>query len=182
MKIPPQAKKVFTGQIFDVYHWEQEMYDGSFKTFERLKRTGTVDVIAISGEKIFLAYQSQPTKPDYYGLFGGRVDKNEEYLHAAKRELLEESGMESNSWELYKTYHPVHKIDWEVSIFIAKNCTKVAPQKLDAGEKIEIIECTFDEFIEITMKDNFAQRELAFDILRMKVSGTLEEFKKRLFS
>lgn len=37
MKLPPQAKKVFTGQIFDVYQWEQEMYDGSFETFEMLK-------------------------------------------------------------------------------------------------------------------------------------------------
>lgn len=182
MKIPPQAKKVFTGQIFDVYQWEHKLFDGSFATFERLKRPGTTDVIATKEGKIILCIQSQPTKSNYYSLFGGRVEKNEEHLIAAKRELLEESGMQSDSWELYKSYQPLNRIDWDVSIFIARNCVKVAPQKLDAGEKIEIIECTFDEFIEITMKDNFAQRELAFDILRMKVSGTLDKFRERLFS
>lgn len=178
MKLPPQAKKVFTGQIFDVYHWEQEMYDGSFKTFERLKRTGTVDVIAVSGEKIFIALQSQPTEPNFYSLFGGRVEKDEKYLDTAKRELVEESGMISDSWELYKTFQPFHKIDYDVSLFIAKNCKKIGKQKLDAGEKIEIIECTFEEFIEIAMKDNFAQRELAFDILRMKVLELWRNLRK----
>ncbi len=181
MKLPPQAKKVFTGQIFDVYQWEQEMYDGSFETFEMLKRTGTVDVITISKGKIFLAHQSQPTKPNFYSLFGGRVDKDEEYSVAAKRELLEEGGFQSDSWELYKTYQPLHKIDWDVSIYIAKNCKKVADQKLDVGEKIEIIECTFDEFIEIVLGPKFLGSELVTDILRMKSEGTLEEFKKRLF-
>ena len=32
--IPENAKKVFTGQVFDVYQWEQEMFDGSKATFE----------------------------------------------------------------------------------------------------------------------------------------------------
>lgn len=182
MKLPPQAKKVFTGQIFDVYQWEQEMYDGSYATFEMLKRTGTVDTIAVQGDKIFLAHQSQPTKPNFYSLFGGRVDKNEEYLDTAKRELLEEGGFQSDSWELYKTYQPLHRIDWDVSIFIAKNCKKVSEQKLDVGEKIEIIECTFDEFIEIVLEPKFLGSELVMDILRMKNAGTLDEFKKRLFS
>lgn len=181
MKLPPQAEKVFTGKIFDVYQWQQEMFDGSFETFEMLKRTGTVDVIATQGDTIFVSKQSQPTNADYYSLFGGRIDENETPLAAAKRELCEESGIESNSWELYKTYQPVHKIDWEISFFIAKNCTKIADQKLDAGERIEIIRCTFDEFINIVLHPKFTNNELTMDILRMKNAGTLEEFKRKIF-
>lgn len=182
MKLPPQAKKVFTGTTFDVYQWEQEMYDGSFMTYERLHRTGTTDVIAVSGKSIFLNHQSQPTKPDFYSLFGGRVEKGEEYLAAAKRELLEESGMQSDSWELYKTYQPFHKIDWDVSLYIAKDCKKVTSQKLDAGEKIEILECTFDEFVKIVLSEKFLHKELTTDILRMYYDNTIEDFKKKLLN
>ena len=38
MKIPKNATKVFSGKTFDVYQWEQEMFDGSKKIFEKLKR------------------------------------------------------------------------------------------------------------------------------------------------
>lgn len=36
--IPENAKLVFKGKIFDTYQWEQEMYDGSRVTFEKIKR------------------------------------------------------------------------------------------------------------------------------------------------
>ena len=37
MKVPKQAKRVFKGVIFDVYQWEQEMFDGTKEIFEKLK-------------------------------------------------------------------------------------------------------------------------------------------------
>ena len=47
-KFPPQAKRVFKGMIFDVYQWEQEMYDGSTHTFEKIIRPDTVLVIPVT--------------------------------------------------------------------------------------------------------------------------------------
>lgn len=181
MKIPQNAKRVFKGIIFDVYHWEQEMFDGTTETFEMLKRVNTIEIIATSGDKILLSHQSQPNKHDYYSLFGGRAEENEEPLVTAKRELLEESGLTSKDWELFKTYTPVHKIDWEIHTFIARDCKKVKEQNLDAGEKIEILECTFDEFIELVVSDKYWGSELVVDILKMKDAGSLEEFRKKLF-
>ncbi len=182
MKLPPEAKLVFKGQIFEVYQWQQEMFDGSFETFEMLKRVSTVEVIATSGEKIFMSHQSQPTKHNYYSLFGGRAEEGEEPLESAKRELLEESGLVSDNWELYKVYEPMHKIDWQIFTFIAKDCRKVADQTLDVGEKIETVECSFDEFIEIVESENYWGNELTLDVFRMeKDPEKLVEFKKQLF-
>lgn len=181
MRIPPTAKKVFDGVIFDVYQWEQEMFDGSKETFEMLKRPNTIEVIAIEGNKILLSKQSQPNKPEFYSLFGGRANEGEEPLETAKRELLEESGLKSENWELLKTYTPFHKIDWDIYMYIARDCVKIGDQHLDAGEKIEIIKCTFDEFIEIVESDKYWGNELVLDILRMKQSGKLKEFKEKIF-
>lgn len=180
MKIPSEAKRVFKGIIFDVYQWQQKMFDGSSQTFEILKRPNTVEVIAIKDSKICISHQSQPTKPDYYSLFGGRAEEGEDPLVTAKRELLEESGMESDSWELYKSYMPLHKIDWTIYTYIAKDCKKVSDLKLDAGEKIEIKELLFNEFVDFVLSDKYKDKELVMDILRMKVEGKLEEFKIKL--
>src|SRR5882757_3955251 len=103
MKIPPQAKKVFQGVIFSVYQWQQEMFDGSTETFEMLKRPNTIEVIATQGDKILISRQSQPNKENFYSLFGGRAEEGEDPLVTAKRELLEESGLESDDWELFKS-------------------------------------------------------------------------------
>ena len=181
MKIPQNAKKVFDGIIFDVYQWEQEMFDGTTSTFEMLKRPSTVEVIAVKDGKIAMSYQSQPTKPDFYSLFGGRAEEDEDSLTTAKRELLEESGLTSDNWELYREYQPSHKIDWTIYTYIARDCKKVSGQKLDSGEKIEIKELAFDEFIKIIESDNYWGNELVLDVLRMKQNGKLEEFERKIF-
>lgn len=183
MKIPSEAKLVFKGVIFDTYQWQQKMFDGSSATFEMLKRPNTIETIAAQGNKILLSHQSQPNKPDFYSLFGGRGEENEEPLVTAKRELLEESGLESEDWELLKIYEPMHKIDWQIYMYVARNCKKTSEQKLDAGEQIEVIECTFDEFIKTVESDKYWGNELVLDILKMKQDKQkLEEFKKKIFT
>lgn len=183
MKIPSNAKCVFKGVIFDVYQWQQELFDGTSSTFEMLKRSNTIEIIVTQGDKILLSHQSQPNKPDFYSLFGGRAEEREEPAVTAKRELLEESGMESTDWELLKVYEPMHKIDWQIYMYIARNCKKVAEPSLDAGEKVETIECSFDEFIKVVESDKYWGNELVLDILKMKQDPKgLEEFRRKLFS
>lgn len=181
MKVPPDAKRVFKGIIFDVYQWQQKMFDNSYETFEVLKRANTIEVIATSGDKIIMSHQSQPNKENFYSLLGGRAEEREEPLVTAKRELLEEAGLVSEDWELYKVYEPAHKMDWQIYTFIARECKKVQSQTLDAGEKIEVIEKSFDEFINIIISDTYWGKELAIDVLKMKLSNSLSQFKSKIF-
>lgn len=182
MKLPPHAKKVFQGKIFSVYQWEQKLYDGTTATFEMLKRPGTIQIIPTVDDYVYLSYEEQPTKPLSYTLFGGRQEPNEDQLVTAKRELLEETGLESDDWELLKTYEYMGKIEWPMYLYIAKNCRKVAEQHLDPGEKIEIKKVTFDEFIEIASSESFGNQIVSNDILRLRLNeNKLNEFKKKLF-
>lgn len=180
MKIPPEAKRVFKGVIFDVYQWEQKMFDGSTATFERLKRPGTVEVIPVSGDKIVLAREQQPGTDEAYTFLGGRQEDGEEPLESAKRELLEESGLASDDWELFRTYEPVGKMDWTIYVYIARGCRKVADQHLDAGEKISLVEVGFEEFVEKTISSGFWEKESSNELYRMKHEGKLEDFRKQL--
>lgn len=181
MKIPKQAKKVFTGVMFDIYQWPQKMYDNSTATYEMIKRHDTIEVIPVMGEKIVLIYEQQPTLPAKYGVVGGQKDESETSLACAKRELLEETGLISDDWELIKKFYPYNKIDWIISRYIARNCKKVSVQKLDPGEKIEIKPVTFKKFMNIIVDENFRSKDVTTDILIMEHQGKLGKFKQKLF-
>lgn len=137
--IPAHAKKVFKGQIFDVYQWQQEMFDGTKATFEMLKRPDTLKVIAVKDDKVVVLDEQQPGHDSFYDFPGGRHDyENESELEAAKRELIEETGMRFANWKLAKIDQPHSKIDWLVYVFVASDFVDQQDPKLDSGEKIEV--------------------------------------------
>jgi ADP-ribose pyrophosphatase len=90
--LPPDAKLVFKGAIFEVWQWEQKMFDGSTQIFEKVKRPDSADVIAVVGDKIVIETQEQPHRSPFTCIPGGRCDENENPMDGAKRELLEETG------------------------------------------------------------------------------------------
>ena len=95
-KLPENAKCVYKGKLFDIYNWEQEMFDGSFETFEAVKRCDSVQVIAVTpNKKLIITKEAQPYVGNFLSIPGGRVDKGEGHEEAAKRELIEETGIKS---------------------------------------------------------------------------------------
>lgn len=179
--LPSHAKKVFQGKMFRVYQWEQEMFDGTKEIFEKIARRDTVGIIAVTKEKkILVTHQEQPSIAHFTGLPGGVVDEGEDPFAAAQRELLEETGCVSNRWELFDSVQPTTKIDWAIFTFIAKDCEKIQNPRLDAGERIEIQEATFEQFLEIATKDEFRDKELALKILRLQAKGKLKELKNQI--
>jgi len=142
------------------------MYDGSFETFEKLKRVDTVGVIPITPDgKILISQQEQPSIAPFWGTFGGRIEPNESPFDAAKRELLEESGYASDQWQLWHAFQPLEKIEWSIYNFIAKDCQLVATSTPDVGEKITVQAVTFEEFLKITLQPNFRDSEITLQVL-----------------
>ena len=180
--IPEHAKCVFKGVMFDVYQWEQELYNGTTTTFEKLKRADTVVVYPVLPDgRILLAEQEQPGKNPFISAAGGRVDDGEEVFDAAKRELFEETGYEADEWILWKVVQPGSKIDWTVYSFIAKGLQKVADLNLDGGEKIAPKPVTFEEFLEMGTNDRFGEKEIAPELLLAKINSEKEKEIRELF-
>jgi 8-oxo-dGTP pyrophosphatase MutT (NUDIX family) len=102
---------------------------------------------------------------------------------AAKREFLEETGMEASAWELYKKYPVGEKIDWDIYYYIARDCKKVSEPHLDPGERIDIKKVTFEDFLDLVTAEGFDSIGFANDLLRMRLEPEqLAIFKERLFS
>jgi len=183
--IPPHAKCVFRGIMFDVYQWEQEMFDGTKETFEKLKRPDTVVVFPVLPDgRVLLTEQEQPGKERFIGAAGGRVDGGEGVLEAAKRELLEETGYEASEFILWDAQQPVSKVDWAVYTFIAKGVRKVADMDLDAGEKITLKPVSFDELLDLATDEDtyFAEKEVVIRFFEAKLSPQKRVELKKLFT
>ena len=166
--IPIGARRVFKGKLFDVYQWEQKLFDGSIATFEKLKRPDTAYVIPITADrKLMLADQRQPGATPSIGLIGGRIEAGETPEQGARRELLEETGLIPGNLILWDSYQFLPKLDWAIYTFIAKNCRKIEDQYLDAGEDVKLITVTFDEFLDLVGQENFGDLEVALRVLRI---------------
>lgn len=181
--IPESARRVFAGVIFDVYQWEQKLYDGTIATFEKLKRADTAVVFPVLPDgRILLTEQEQPGKEPFIGACGGHIDEGEDALAAARRELLEESGYTARKFILWDARHPTSKIDWVIYTFIAKGLERVAEPSLDGGEKIKLKPVTFDEFIELGSSGHFSEKEIQTKLVEAKYDPEKREALKHLFA
>lgn len=181
--IPKNAKRVFKGVMFDVYQWEQKQFDGTFKTFEKIKREDTVNIFPVTNSgKIILTKQEQPGIRPFIGAIGGRIDRNEDVLTAVRRELMEEAGLKAEKLILWHSFQPISKIEWSVYTFVAKGLEKVNDPNPDWGEKIKLVEYTFDEFINLVDKEKYRDFEVALKVLRAKGNQKKMAKLKKLFS
>lgn len=180
--MPEDATLVFKGKMFDVFQWRQQMYDGSYQTFEKIKRPDTTVIFPVLDDgSILLTRQQQPGKSLYISATGGRVNDDESIEVAAARELLEETGYRAKQLKLWHSEQPVSKIDWAVYVFIAKGLEKVDDQRLDAGEKIDAYPVKFEEFMNVALIDEFSEREIVKYVYEAKLDKQKMEKLRELF-
>jgi ADP-ribose pyrophosphatase len=90
--------------------------------------------------------------------YGGNKDSAESALSCAKRELLEETGYESDEWTHLLTIPSNATIaDNYAYVFRAKNCRKVAAQHLDETEYLDMEKHTADEIEDLIFSGKFQQ-------------------------
>jgi ADP-ribose pyrophosphatase len=137
--IPEGSNLAFKGEIFEVYEWQQSLFDDTTRTFEMLKRSDTSTAICIVEDKILILDDEQPHVGIRIGFPGGSFDdEDEDALAAAKREVLEETGYKFKNWRLIKVMQPYGKIEWFVNLFVAWGEPEQASAHLDPGEKITV--------------------------------------------
>jgi len=179
-KLPPHAKLVFKGKFFETWQWRQKMFDGSFEMFERVRRPDTATVVPIVNGKILMIEEEQPGKHRYFGFPGGRIDEGENKLLAAKRELLEETGMVAKEWQLLFTEKPVNKMVWTIYTYVARGCKKIQEPRLDPGERIKTKLMSLEQFLKLYKNPRFKEGQMGRLILQAKYEKKYREILARL--
>lgn len=178
--IPTHAKRVFEGVLFDVYQWEQDMFDGSIRTFEKLARNDATMVIPILPDgRILITEDEQPAHSMVITFPGGGSEDGEDPETAGRRELLEETGYVPETMTFVRSFEPSSKIAWNIHTYIARGCTKVAEPLPDAGERITVRSVSLDELILLADDSRFQNREIQLLLIKARydteVRASLEE-------
>lgn len=182
-KIPEKAKLVFKGVLFNIYQWQQKMYDGNYRIFEMGKLISPTQIYATTPEnKIILLEEKQPPNKHFFGVPGGGIDEGEiDTLEAAKRELLEETGMVAEEWIKYEEVELLSKLEYCTYYYIAKKCKKIQEPNPGTGEKIKLFKLEFEEFYEKTQDEKFRNKYISNKLFKLKHTNKLKEFKELLF-
>lgn len=114
-----------------------------------------VNIIAMTPEKEVLLVEQYRAGIDAPTLEipGGMVDKGEGPLDAAKRELLEETGFESNDWSTFGKISANPAIQNNFThLYLALDCIKTKEQQMDGTEDILMHQMPLERFLQLIKK------------------------------
>lgn len=102
-----------------------------------------------------------------FELVAGVLEKDEDPLTAAKRELLEETGYSGGEWhELMQLSANSSTMTNITHCFVATGVEKIADQHLDATEDIEVYTFTQEEVKSMVYRGEFMQALMVAPLLR----------------
>ena len=97
----------------------------------------------------------------------GMVEKGEQPLETAKRELLEETGFVSDHWiYLGPTWESTSKLTNRMHLFLAKGAVKTGSQHLDANEHLSVLAVSLEEAVDMVMNGTIHANSTVHLILR----------------
>lgn len=168
--MPPEAKRVFKGKIFEVWQWQQKCYDGTFSTFERLRRRDYAYVIGVLPDKrIMLVKDEQPDRHEVLTPAGGGVEDGEDPKDAAAREFLEETGYQPAELVFWHSYSPNSKVEMKTFAFIGRGIEKVREPELEGGERVTPVFYTFEEFVKLGQNPELRDWLLRIKLLEAQI-------------
>ncbi len=130
---------VFQGKILTVRCDDAQLPDGKPCTREFIVHNGGACVLYVRGEEILFVRQYRyPYAESVYEIPAGKLDKGENPLHTAERELEEEAGLKAKALKLLHVMYPSPGYTNEkIYIYQATEVEEVGAH-LDEGEYLDV--------------------------------------------
>ncbi len=144
------SELVYSGDFLEVRKDKVLLPDGATSTREYLIHPGAVVILAMldNGKLLMERQYRYPPRQEFIELPAGKIDKGEDILVTAQRELLEETGYVAREWtKLTSAFPCIGYSDERLEYFIARGLTHRG-RKLDEGEFLEVFELSLEEAIE----------------------------------
>ncbi|RKQ37724.1 NUDIX hydrolase [Oceanobacillus halophilus] len=144
-----KTEEIFNGKIVQLQIDEVQLPNGKTSKREIIKHPGAVAVIPITKDNkiVFVEQYRKPLEKSLVEIPAGKLERGENPLVAAVRELEEETGYTTNSLSFVTSFYSSPGFANELlHIYITDDLVKLdEPQPGDDDEFVEIVELTLDE-------------------------------------
>lgn len=141
------SKRIFEGAIFSVREDTLKVDERNPITREVVEHNGGV-VIACQpapGKVLLISQYRYPIDEELFELPAGRVEKGEDRLAAAKRELTEETGYFARDWSLLSHMYSAPGFCTELLSFYQATDLEWRGKNLDEDEETDVREVELEE-------------------------------------
>ena len=121
----------------------------------------TIIALTVEGKYVMERQYRHGIRKTCYELCGGTVEKGENVIDTAKRELKEETGYEGGEWEFFSTTAPNPAAMTNLCYtFVAKGVYKAGEQNLEKTEDIDVCELTEGELVTVMKAGQITQGDM----------------------
>jgi ADP-ribose pyrophosphatase len=165
-------EQIYKGKIIDLYVEEVELPNQKTSKREIVKHPGAVAVLAVTKEgKIVMVEQfRKPLEKTIIELPAGKLEKGEEPLECARRELLEETGYScENMISIGSFYTSPGFADELIYLFFTDTLIQKGEQMTDEDEFVNVIEVSISEAKELMKNEKIHDAKTAYGVLYMEL-------------
>ena len=150
-EIQTDSENIFDGVILNVKRDQVRLPNGHQSVRELLRHVGAVCVVPVTddGRVVVERQYRYPIDQVITEIPAGKLDSREEdRLHAAQRELKEETGITADSWTDMGLYYPAAAYsDEKITMYLARGLHR-GEQRLDEDEFLNVELVSMEELIE----------------------------------
>ena len=141
------SEMLYDGRIMKLFKDSVELENGKTSVREYIRHSGGASIMAIDGEEnaYFVTQYRYPYAAEIFEIPAGKLEKGEEPLTCAIRELEEETGLKADKYELMATIYPTPSYtDEKLYVYLATGLTETAAH-LDEGEFLGVEKMPFEK-------------------------------------
>ena len=166
------TQKVYSGPVFDVYSDSVKLYNGTESRRDYLLHRGAVAIVPLTDDGCVIMERQYryPHRRVMYEIPAGKLEAfDTDPLEAAKRELLEETGVTAGDISSLGIYIPSPAILSEkIHVYLARGLTfgETCP---DEDEFLEVERIPLEKLTDMILSNQISDGKTVFGILKTKL-------------
>ncbi|MEO1023733.1 MAG: NUDIX hydrolase [Bacteroidota bacterium] len=163
------STEVFKGKLLHVYYDEARLPDGAMSTREWIRHPGACAVVPLyaNGDILLIRQYRYPVKQIFWEVPAGKIDPGEVPDETALRELKEEAGAVTSSYEYVGHFYPaIGYSDEVIHIYAGWDLTELE-QETDHDEFVIKERLPFKEAIEMVHNGQINDGKTIICLLRV---------------